>query len=246
MEAGHDVLALTDRYSPLIPPGATVRYVRGAGEEQDWNHFKPGTVIVASRPTMAGEVFRIAGNVGARRFILLSHDTIYAGTKAGQALDESALRSPASRRGWHVLAAEDSLAMRARALPGTSGTSLRLPLVYGENPGTSGVRLSRGRPSEPALAAHREYLHAADMATAVLAVMRAENPGPVYNAGTGTRRVADQLSLNGGEPLLIERRPSDGHANSPYPALASERARAELGWEPIHSLRAAGLTAARR
>jgi nucleoside-diphosphate-sugar epimerase len=98
--------------------------------------------------------------------------------------------------------------------------------------------LGAGQPAQCTAGSHvRDFLHVADAAAALVALLRSTLTGPV-NIGSGTPlRVGDvarHVAAQVGRPELLS--VSDGPASDALVAANVSRLRDELGWQPAHDI----------
>jgi len=190
---------------------------------------------------------------GAERFIFTSSGGTVYGEGAGREdelpFPEDARNAPDSVYGQSKLAAEGYVGFYVRDR-GIKGSVLRLGNVYGprQDPATeAGVvaifsELARdgGRPTVFGTGEQtRDYVHVADVVSALLAAEKAEVLGP-FNVGTGIETtVLDLVELIGRyagredfEPEFAPEREGEVERNVLDPTRAAD----QLGWRPERSM----------
>ncbi len=182
-----------------------------------------------------------------RRFVYCSSSDVYA---PGVLLPvtESAATGPEGPAAYYGLGKlwGDELCRAYRASTGAKTVSLRLSAIHGPGMRPRGVVSAFWRGTRDGAAldvrapqASGDFLYVDDACAAVLAALRAPEPGPVYNIGSGTETTLLDLAT---EIWRVRRRdrPADiraGHEAGRRFVLAIDRARDGLGYRPHHDLR---------
>lgn len=218
--------------------------VRGLIEEH-----RPDVVLhlgaVAGHTAEADPLAAIAVNTGAtralaaalaqhpdRRLVLASTAAVYGDAEPAPRTEQS---PPA---GSSVYARTKANAEQAMAEHPVASVALRIANVYGPDfPDSLIARLLRSTPAEPVpmrAPDHfvRDYVHADDVVTALLAASRADLPDQhtVLNIGTGVGTSTRQLAA-----LVEQHHPihvTEVGGPPTYSVLASDRAREVLGFQP--------------
>ncbi len=196
-DAGHDVTVLT-RSAAHADRFRTARFEAVIGDVTDSNSLSQlpaaDTVLYAvgfdraAGPSMR-EVYveglrnalrALAGSVG--RFIYISSSSVY-GQSQGETIDESSLCEPSQPGGVICLEADSLVAEFGRRESDCHSVVVRAAGLYG--PGRLLRRIESLKNREPIDGNPEGYLnliHVDDLASAVLAIDRAEKPAPLYLA----------------------------------------------------------------
>jgi nucleoside-diphosphate-sugar epimerase len=202
----------------------------------------PPEEAAAVNHTATVEIARAALRAGVARFVLVSTNLVYGPGRGRPALEDDEPR-PSADSAYPVskAAAEQALSELFR----TQGLGLRiarLAFVYGDGDPhlRESVAWARRWPGHKRL----HMVHHADVAQGLLRALRAEGvDGRAYNLADDAPVTATELiTLTGGpSPLPAEaagqgRRWDDPSAlEDPWEGIVdNRRARAELGWRPIH------------
>jgi nucleoside-diphosphate-sugar epimerase len=191
-------------------------------------------------------VAQAAARHGVRRVVWSSSTTVY-GPAAGypsRAVDEAAPLRPATAYGATKAACEHLGPVLAGRL-GIDVVSLRLPMVYGPGRWYGGsqaplVELAEALPcgeavSVPAWLGEADWLHVADAATAVVALLRSAAPRPAYHAvghrGSLADLAASMITAAGGRAArAVIRAVPDGAPD--LPAVDDTALRTDTDWAP--------------
>lgn len=187
----------------------------------------------------------IAACAPGTRIVLASSVAVY-GDRTG-AIDETAAPAPATPYAISKAAAESYLAYYAGAR-GLDGRIARIANAYG--PGLTRLAvyelgrqaLAHGAPlrvrGNPA--ASRDFIHAADVAAALVLIGRRGAAGATYNVATGepasVRALARRIAAEAGLPpeaVHADGAPEAGKVEASHPGIGRLRA---LGFAPAHTL----------
>lgn len=185
------------------------------------------------------------------RLVFTSTGAVY-GTPAQQPIAESAPLVPLNPYGASKVAAEQIIGWQA-ATGGLGAVTLRMFSAAGAVNGRADRDLSRIIPKVAAVAAGvepvvtvngdgsaiRDFVHVADIATAVALALDAATPGShqVYNLGAVPASVADIIAATervSGRPVAVEHRPANA-SEAPELRADTTKVRTELGWSPTRT-----------
>jgi UDP-glucose 4-epimerase len=215
-----------------------------AGVRPSWGRHFETYVDCNIRATQ--RLLEAAKGAALRRFVFASSSSVY-GNATQLPVSESALPQPVSPYGVTKLAAEHLCSLYG-AVYGLPAASLRLFTVYGprQRPDMAVARFLRAAATGETVPVFgdgtqtRDFTFVHDAADAHIAAMQSESNDRVFNVCGGSRiSVRDLLSLIEdvtGRPVNV-RYEERARGDASHTWGDSSLARAELGWQPVTSLR---------
>jgi len=215
----------------------------GAGLPNSSND-NPAQIVADAVPAKV-RLLEACRRQGVRRFVFASSGGTVYGMSRPTPLDETAPTEPISAYGIGKLVVEKYLSLYSH-LYGLDYRVLRIANAYGphQDPrrGQGLVaavlrRLLDGAPIEiwgDGLIV-RDYIHIDDVVAAMLACLRHEGPGRIFNLGSGVGRSVLDVVRDAARVLDLSPRPLHREARSadvPVNILDSTRLARETGWQP--------------
>lgn len=237
---------LDDVISKDLVPDAVVHLVAAGAGDKGLVAGAETNTAAAVRTNIEGfvHVIEAAARHGVDRVVWSSSTTIYGGSSEYTGpVDESAPLRPTTAYGATKASCEFLGPILGRRL-GVEVVSLRLPMVYGPGRWYGGSQaplvalanaLADGHSIEiEAWESDADWIHVADAASAVLAVLRTEAPDPAYHVLGHRGSFADLargiLNAAGTDTGVSIRSLARGAPD--LPAISDQRLRRQTGWYP--------------
>ncbi len=216
----------------------------GAGLPNSSNH-NPAQIVADGVPAKV-RLLEACRRQGVERLVFASSGGTVYGITGASPVREDAPTEPISAYGIGKLVVEKYLSLY-RHLYGLESRALRIANAYGPfQDARSGQglvaalirRLLEGQPVEIWGSGEvvRDYIHIDDVVAAMLACLRHDGPGQVFNVGSGVGRsvasvVQDVARITGRTPVVRHR--EGRQADVPVNILDSTRLQRETAWRPL-------------